>query len=348
MAAPAPSTAPEEPTRDPAAHIEIVPDDDPYAADDPSFLTDSDKASSTQSLSSSVLNYQYENGRRYHAYREGEYMVPNDDKEQDRMDLLHHIYRLTVGGALFRAPIDPSTARILDLGTGTGIWAIEMADDFPSADVIGTDLSPIQPKWVPPNCYFEVDDYESEWGFSKPFDFIHGRNLAGSIRDMSMLYQRIMNNLKPGGWVEIVDFAGALFSDDDSMEKAPFLTKWCTLQQEAFRKFGKDIGIAGQHKQRMIDAGFTNVKEEVYKVPVNPWPKDRRMKDLGRYNQVNVLEGLEAYTLASLTRVLGWDMQEVETFFAGVRKELVDRSLHVYVKFYFIYGQKEEAEESLV
>jgi hypothetical protein len=72
------------------------------------------------------------------------------------------------------------------------------------------------------------------------------------------------------------------------------------------------------------------------------------MKDLGRYNQVNVLEGLEAYTLASLTRVLGWDMQEVEVFFAGVRRELVDRSLHTYVKFYFVYGQKEEAEESLV
>jgi hypothetical protein len=87
-----------------------------------------------------------------------------------------------------------------------------------------------------------------------------------------MLYQRAMNNLKPGGWVEIVDFAGALFSDDDSMEKAPHLTEWCTLQQEAFSKFGKDLGIAGQHKQRMIDAGFKNVKEEVYKVCLLSYP----------------------------------------------------------------------------
>lgn len=35
----------------------IKPDDDPYSADDPAFLTDSDASSSTQSLSSSVLNY---------------------------------------------------------------------------------------------------------------------------------------------------------------------------------------------------------------------------------------------------------------------------------------------------
>lgn len=61
-----------------------------------------------------------------------------------------------------------------------------------------------------------------------------------------------------------------------------------------------------------------------------------------------MLEGLEAYTLASLTRVLGWDMQEVQVFFAGVRRELVDRSLHTYSKYYIVYGQKEEAEESLV
>ena len=33
-----------------------------------------------------------------------------------------------LGGALFLTPIDPSSARILDLGTGTGIWAIDMAE----------------------------------------------------------------------------------------------------------------------------------------------------------------------------------------------------------------------------
>ena len=35
---------------------------------------------------------------------------------------------IAVGGALFRAPVDATEARILDLGTGTGIWAIQMAE----------------------------------------------------------------------------------------------------------------------------------------------------------------------------------------------------------------------------
>lgn len=48
-------------------------------------------------------------------------------------------------------------------GTGTGIWAIDMADTYPAAQVIGTDLSPVQPIFVPPNCRFEVDDFELDW-----------------------------------------------------------------------------------------------------------------------------------------------------------------------------------------
>lgn len=55
-----------------------------------------------------------------------------------------------------------------------------------------------------------------------------------------------------------------------------------------------------------------------------------------------MVESIEAYTLALLTRVLGWSAEQVQVFTAGVRKELTDRSLHVYTKIYFVYGQKAE------
>lgn len=77
-------------------------------------------------------------------------------------------------------------------------------------------------------------------------------------------------------------------------------------------------------------------------MPINPWPKARNLKELGRYNQVNVLEGMEAYTMASFTRVLGWHPDEVQAFLVGVRNEMMDRSIHMYCKHYFVYGQKEE------
>lgn len=53
---------------------------------------------------------------------------PNDEEEQDRMDLVHHLYCLTLKGNLHRAPIPRDTQRVLDLGTGTGIWAVDFAE----------------------------------------------------------------------------------------------------------------------------------------------------------------------------------------------------------------------------
>lgn len=319
----------------------IEVDDDPNPQDDFQF-TETDGASSTQSVASSIINYKYENGRRYHAYREGEYVMPNDEQEQARLDLHHHLWRLMTGGTLFRAPVDPSTMRVLDLGTGTGIWAMDMADQYPNATIRGIDLSPIQPQWVPPNCRFEVDCFESSWHYSKPFDFIHARNLACSVRDFPSLYKSIMEHLKPGGWVEVADHAAEPFADDDTLKNAPHTVRWAELLDESSLKHGKRFNVAAHLEQWMIDAGFKNVKQEIFKVPVNPWPKDPKMKELGRYNMIHLLEAIDPWSLALFTRQLGWSNEEFQAFFAGVRREIQDRSIHMYAKYYFVYGQKPE------
>jgi methylase of polypeptide subunit release factors len=90
----------------------------------------------------------------YHAYKAGRYVFPNDEKELERLDISHHSQGLQLN-ALHLAPIG-TPQRILDVGTGTGVWAIDIADQYPSADVLGIDLSPVQTTWVPPNVRFEV------------------------------------------------------------------------------------------------------------------------------------------------------------------------------------------------
>jgi SAM-dependent methyltransferase len=236
--------------------------------------TDSTLGSETSSLrstslTSSIYNYIYENGRRYHAYREGRYILPNDEAEQERLDFHHHLFRLIIGGKLFQAPIDSKPQRVLDFATGTGIWAIDFADEFPSALVIGTDLSPIQPNVVPPNCVFYVDDVESEWTFrqDEAFDFIHGRAIGGSIANFEMLYRQIYDNLNPGGWVEIQEYESSFYSDDDpSLSKSPNCKKWSGLCNDASEKTGRAFAIAHEQKQKLIDAGFEDVHDNIYKV----------------------------------------------------------------------------------
>ncbi|CCX12957.1 Similar to UMTA [Verticillium albo-atrum VaMs.102]; acc. no. XP_003004874 [Pyronema omphalodes CBS 100304] len=65
---------------------------------------------------------------------------------------------------------------------------VDMADQYPMAEVIGTDLSPIQPSWVPANCRFEVDDAMLDWTFRDDFfDFIHIRNTSTGISNWDHL-----------------------------------------------------------------------------------------------------------------------------------------------------------------
>lgn len=56
--------------------------------------------------------------------------------------------------------------------------------------VLGNDLSPIQPRWVPPNVRFEVDDVEDDWTYNQPFDFIHCRMMGNAIHDWPKLHRQ--------------------------------------------------------------------------------------------------------------------------------------------------------------
>jgi trans-aconitate methyltransferase len=121
---------------------------------------------------------------------------------------------------------------------------------------------------VPPNCRFEIDDFELEWKYSYPFEFIHARNIEGSVKDHRRLFRQALENLKEGGWLEVADSTVGVFCDDETIERAPNLLEWQDRLIEASQKFGKPMAVAHQYKDWLIDAGFTNVKEEVYKVRV--------------------------------------------------------------------------------
>ena len=119
-------------------------------------------ALSTASLQSSVFDYEEEHGRSYHAFRRGKYVMPNDEREQERMDMHYHSLRLALNNRHWIAPIE-EPKNVLDVGTGTGIWAMDVADDNPSTQITGIDLSPIQPTAVPPNLQFLIMDADEPW-----------------------------------------------------------------------------------------------------------------------------------------------------------------------------------------
>ena len=142
-------------------------------------------------MESDIVKYTVENGRIYYTFKEGKYMLPNNELEKIRLDLQSHLFRLTLG-KLFLSPLDPAKLRkVLNIGTRTRIQAINVGDDFPYTQVIGIDLSPIQLDFNLLNFIFKVDDIEDTWTFKgEEFDFIYARDLVGSISDQLLFFQQ--------------------------------------------------------------------------------------------------------------------------------------------------------------
>jgi SAM-dependent methyltransferase len=304
-----------------------------------SYITHSQ--SETASLTSSITNYRFENGRRYHAYKDGKYWGPNDEGQNDQLEIANHIFLLLFDGALFQAPLGPNTKEVLDIGTGTGVWAIDFADQFPAASVTGTDLSPIQPTWTPPNCRFEIDDCTEEWTFCKnSFDFIHVRSLYGSIADWPAFYRQVYAHLKPGGWYEQVEYSVDWKTDDDSIPSGHIFHEASARYVEAGEKMGKTFRIVDLQKEYVLQAGLVNVVEKRYKMPLGPWSAEKKQKEIGRWHLLEAYQGIEGWTMALFTRILGWSAERVHVFLVGVRDGFKDRNIHAYTSVSVVYGQK--------
>ena len=250
------------------------------------------------------------------------------------MDIAHHYITRLLGDRLYEAPIQ-NPSRILDVGTGTGIWAIDMADDFPAAEVIGFDISPIQPAWVPPNCQFHIDDAQIEWTWAPgSFDFVHIRMLYGCIDDWTALYREAYRSLAPGGYLENFELNINLQSDLPEVRDDPdhIFKQWADVFFEAFDRLGKTarIGLDGRMRAFMEEAGFEHIVERNFHLPCGGWSSDPRLKEVGQYNLAFMDESLEGFALFLLKEVMGWEYIEIQLFVAKMRKACRDSSIRPY------------------
>jgi hypothetical protein len=119
-------------------------------------------------------------------------------------------------------------------------------------------------------------------------------------------------------------------SDDDTIPSDSALWTWNQNMVKSGVISGRRCDIATQYAQWMREAGFVDVVELKYKWPQNPWPKDPRDKYLARWVMANIMQGLQAFSLALMTRFLGMSREEVEVLLVDVRKDMLNRKIHSY------------------
>lgn len=205
--------------------------------------------------------------------------------------------------------------------------------------VLGVDLSPIQPNEVPPNCSFRVDDIEKDWIDNETFDYIHSRAMIGGIRDWPRLLRTAFEHLRPGGYIELQDPCFPARCDDPKLDaESKFIYSHRTAS-EAAKMIGLDLSAPLKWHDQLQEAGFVDIHIKWHNWPIGPWSKGEKNKVLGIWAQANFLEAFHT-SIKLFTTVLGWQPEEYEVLVAQIRNEMKERKFPVYLPVCFCYARK--------
>jgi len=136
--------------------------------------------------------------------------------------------------------------------------------------------------------------------------------------------------LEPGGYLEMQDIALPVASDDGTLKEDSWLVRMSHMTVEAANHLGRPINLAWEYKEMFEKAGFVDVTVHHFKWPSNIWPRDKRFKEMGRWNLANIDGGLEGLTLGYFTRGLGMSKEETVALCAGARSEIRNVKIHAY------------------
>ncbi|KAJ2898994.1 hypothetical protein MKZ38_003563 [Zalerion maritima] len=263
------------------------------------------------------------------------YIFPIDEEETNRLDIFHKFFLEARNDSLFSASLDvKKPLRVLDLGTGTGIRAVELSEKYPHMHVQGLDFNMIQPEMIPRTMEPpEPFDLEGSWDTVGPdWDFMHARTLFGSIRCWPDMHKQMIRHLKPGtGYMEQVEVDWVPRCDDDSLPPDSTLSQWASKLLDAIDQYGRPMRVHPEEARRQLAlAGFVDISEAVIRACHNSWPEDPNEKEAGRWFNLGLSNGLTALSYAAMVRMLGMSKEEVESLCARANREICLRDTKGY------------------
>ncbi|KAG8988747.1 hypothetical protein FRB94_002482 [Tulasnella sp. JGI-2019a] len=280
------------------------------------------------------------------------YVLPADDAEVKRLEQEHRLLKFVlnanyvgnIGETL--ASSKATEKRIIDCGTGSGLWCIEVAEEFPKAAVIGVDLAPIQPREVPPNCSFELFDLDGQQ-LPYPdcyFDVIHVRSVYTGIRNYPLFLRECARVLRKNGLIILAEADSTPLTDNKrvmSPENAPGWTALWNEYRRGLTNNGFDITIPT--RLRALLQEITCLKDNIIAqealVPIGFWPKDQTLLTIGQLswmNQDNLLPAL----IPHLVTVNGLSEAQAQKLVELAQKDLYFPQIRPFVCWHFAYARK--------
>lgn len=277
------------------------------------------------------------------------YALPKDVGESNRLDLQHYIVRYALRSN-YLAPLGTGAGQvvpreILDVGTGTGHWARELAVTFPQANVVGTDIVPppvdvqseqsLLPDQRPANYTFVPGNVLEGLPFNDAsFDFTHMRLLYAGIPKVQWpsVVADLVRVTRPGGWVELLE--GGLW-EHDPRRPAPAtdqVNAWVT-QIWASRKL--DIDVATRLGSMLFDAGLAQV--HFFRIPIPVGLQSGELGALAKLMETNSIAALKGVGALVVPTGLA-NVEDYQRTLAAMNSEW--RQQPIFFPYYVAYGQR--------
>lgn len=260
------------------------------------------------------------------------YVLPSDDKEINRLDFQHYMLRYTLRGN-YAAPIRQPMS-ILDVGSGTGRWAYEMARLFPNANVVGADIAPPNQDPTsledarPDNCAFVQGNILEGLPFGDgSFDFTHMRLLLFAIPEQRWpdVARELVRVTRPGGWIEMVE-TGPQQNGGPAMDQ---IVQWVT--QASLRR-GINPLVGPRVGEYLRGAGAVTVATRDIALPVGAY--GGRVGRLAETDVMGVLAGVKGL-------VASQGIATPEAFEQAVQTARADLNRYqCTLPFYIAFGQR--------
>lgn len=122
-------------------------------------------------------------------------------------------------------------------------------------------------------------------------------------------------------------------SDDGSLPENSLLRTWGPNTLRAAEKSGRRIDTADTMRAAIEKAGFVDVHEKEYKLPIGPWAKDPVLKEAGRLDHQQCASGMEGWGMWLLTKhgvPEPWTKEEVQAYVAKLQEEMKNPRYHTY------------------
>jgi len=260
------------------------------------------------------------------------YLLPKDMEEVDRLDFQHYMLRYALRGN-YAAPLTDARD-ILDVGTGTGRWAAEMAERFPQARIVGVDIMPPAaleghaPLHMPATYSFVAANVLEGLPFpDATFDYVHQRLLYAALP--ADRWQPVVNELlrltRAGGWIELVE--GGLVQ-----QGGPAMNTLNAWMSEASARRGINASAGSRIGSFLQAAGASGVKQHSINLPMGK--HGGRLGTLVEADALSVFKGFQARMVAAGIA----DEARYTAALEGVRREAA--TLPMVWPIYIAYGQR--------